>query len=84
MEAMYVANHLNLTLKNNEGQILGSKWIEDFPKDHTAGKNCLKTALYELLSEVTGRTLAMGIFVGRIPVKVPQGSVRPVTSLSSS
>lgn len=38
MEAMYVANHLNLTLKNNEGQILGSKWIEDFPKDHTAGK----------------------------------------------
>ena len=71
MEAMYVENHLNLTLKDADGQVLGRKWIEDFPKDHKAGKNCVKTALYELLCEVTGRTLPWGTLTGIRPTKIP-------------
>lgn len=71
LEAMYVENHLNLTLKDADGQILGRKWIEDFPKDHKAGKNCVKTALYELLCEVTGRTLPWGTLTGIRPTKIP-------------
>ncbi|MEI3266742.1 MAG: hypothetical protein V8R85_06375 [Frisingicoccus sp.] len=42
-----------------------------FPSDHTEGKNCLKTALYDLLCEVTGRTLPWGTLTGIRPTKLP-------------
>lgn len=71
LEAAYIENGLNLTLKDETDRILGQKHVADFPKDHKEGKNCLKTALYELLCEVTGRTLPWGTLTGIRPTKLP-------------
>ncbi len=71
LEAIYDENGLKLTLKDEAGRVLRQSYTEDFPKDHKAGKNCLKTALYELLCEVTGRTLPWGTLTGIRPTKLP-------------
>ena len=71
LEAIYAGNSLRLTLKDEMDRVLGERLIEDFPEERKAGKNCLKTGLYELLCEVTGRTLPWGTLTGSRPTKIP-------------
>ena len=71
LEAIYAGNSLRLTLKDEVDRVLGERFIEDFPEERKAGKNCLKTGLYELLCEVTGRTLPWGTLTGIRPTKIP-------------
>ena len=71
LEAIYAGNSLRLTLKDEMDRVLGERLIEDFPEERKAGKNCLKTGLYELLCEVTGRTLPWGTLTGIRPTKIP-------------
>ena len=71
LEAIYAGNSLRLTLKDEMDRVLGESLIEDFPEERKAGKNCLKTGLYELLCEVTGRTLPWGTLTGIRPTKIP-------------
>ena len=71
LEAIYTEDRLKLTLKDEKGRTIGYKIAENFPKERKEGKNCLKTALYELLCEVTGRTLPWGTLTGIRPTKLP-------------
>lgn len=71
LEAIYGGNSLRLTLRDEAGRVLGERLIVDFPEERKAGKNCLKTGLYELLCKVTGRTLPWGTLTGIRPTKIP-------------
>lgn len=71
LEAIYGGNSLRLTLRDEAGRVLGERLIADFPEERKAGKNCLKTGLYDLLCEVTGRTLPWGTLTGIRPTKIP-------------
>lgn len=71
LEVLYEDEKVTLTLKNAAGGVLGHRQIEVLPSDRKEGKNCLKTQLYELLSEVTGKTLPWGTLTGIRPTKIP-------------
>lgn len=71
LEVVYAGGGLRLTLKDGDGQVLGESCRAVFPSDHTEGKNCLKTALYDLLCEAAGRTLPWGTLTGIRPTKLP-------------
>jgi hypothetical protein len=86
LEVVYAGGGLRLTLKDGDGQVLGESCRAVFPSDHTEGKNCLKTALYDLLCEAAGRTLPWGTLTGIRPTKLPMAfydSGRRVCSLPS-
>ena len=71
LEVGYDERILSLRLLDGERKILGEKRKEDFPDDHKEGKNCLKSELYDLLSEVTGKKLPWGTLTGIRPTKIP-------------
>lgn len=71
LEVIYADEGVTLTMKSASEKILGEKKIDRLPMDRKEGKNCLKTLLYELLSEITGRTLPWGTLTGIRPTKIP-------------
>jgi len=71
LEALYEGEGMYLVMKDEQGAILGERRILVMPKDRKEGKNCLKTHLYDLLSEVTGKKLPWGTLTGIRPTKIP-------------
>lgn len=71
LEALYEGKGMALTMKDSGGHVLGSRQIETMPEDRKEGKNCLKTHLYDLLSEITGKNLPWGTLTGIRPTKIP-------------
>lgn len=53
------------------GRIIDLSDCPDYDKDRKQVKNKLKIGLYELLSELTGKTLPWGTLTGIRPVKIP-------------
>ena len=71
LEALYIDDGMKLTMKDMAGEVLAQRKIDQMPEDRKEGKNCLKTQLYDLLSEVTGKTLPWGTLTGIRPTKIP-------------
>lgn len=71
LEALYEGEGMVLAMKDSNGQVLAKREILSMPEDRKEGKNCLKTHLYDLLSEITGKTLPWGTLTGIRPTKIP-------------
>ena len=71
LEALYVGEGMKLSLRNGDGALLGERTILKMPSDRKEGKNMLKSFLYDLLSEVTGKKLPWGTLTGIRPTKIP-------------
>ena len=75
LTVIYGDGGLKLELRSGSKELLGEKGYAGLPEDRKEGKNVLKSCLYELLTEVTGRNTAMGNSDGHPSDKNPHGDV---------
>lgn len=71
LTVIYGDGGLKLELRSGSKELLGEKGYAGLPEDRKEGKNVLKSCLYELLTEVTGKVLPWGTLTGIRPTKIP-------------
>lgn len=75
LTVIYGDGGLKLELRSGSKELLGEKGYTGLPEDRKEGKNVLKSCLYELLTEVTGKVLPWGTLTGIRSDKNPHGDV---------